>query len=307
MSKELATETKKSVIDFMAGKYGMERAAFEAVIKETVMAGNVKNEEFVAFLSVAKEYDLNPLTKEIYAFAKGGRVIPIVPVDGWSTIINRRPEMDGVEFNDVVENGKLISIECRIYRKDRSRPICATEYLEECNVESSPAWKKWPRRMLRHKALIQAARYAFGLGGIYDPDEGERIKEAIVDVTPKSKTANAHIPPAAIEKSFNVSDLKASVVSDHIEETLEMIQNQEPEAQIEMFEGEIVTNNDEVAEQAFKRVSGMLPSLVAAKGVENYWKGAAAEDLEYLKANKANYYAELVNIKAKCLEVLNAK
>ncbi len=31
--------------------------------------------------------------------------------------------------------------------------------------------------MLRHKALIQGARYAFGFAGIYDEDEGERIKD----------------------------------------------------------------------------------------------------------------------------------
>jgi hypothetical protein len=31
--------------------------------------------------------------------------------------------------------------------------------------------------MLRHKALIQCARLAFGYGGIYDQDEAERIIE----------------------------------------------------------------------------------------------------------------------------------
>jgi hypothetical protein len=39
--------------------------------------------------------------------------------------------------------------------------------------------------MLRHKALIQTARYAFGFAGIVDPDEAERIDEATMrDVTP---------------------------------------------------------------------------------------------------------------------------
>jgi hypothetical protein len=33
--------------------------------------------------------------------------------------------------------------------------------------------------MLRHKALIQCARVAFGFSGIYDPDEAERIVETI--------------------------------------------------------------------------------------------------------------------------------
>ena len=31
--------------------------------------------------------------------------------------------------------------------------------------------------MLRHKTLIQCARYAFGLAGVYDEDEAERIVE----------------------------------------------------------------------------------------------------------------------------------
>jgi hypothetical protein len=32
--------------------------------------------------------------------------------------------------------------------------------------------------MLRHKAMIQCARLAFGFAGIYDQDEAERIAEA---------------------------------------------------------------------------------------------------------------------------------
>lgn len=287
MSKELTTEPKKSVIEFMAGKYGMERAAFEAVIKETVMPGNVKNEEFVAFLSVAKEYDLNPLTKQIYAFAKGGKVYPIVPVDGWSTIINRNPQFDGAEFIDVVENGKVISIECKIYRKDRSRPISAIEYLEECDVKTNPAWKQWPRRMLRHKALIQAARYAFGLGGIYDPDEGERIRESIVDVTPKSKTANAHTPPAAIEKSFQPEPRQVDI-EDVVQEEFQ----------------EVVTDNSAVIEGAFKRISEGLKSMVNEKAINVFWERSAQEDLNVLKELKPDYYAELMALKAKCLEEL---
>ncbi|EEW4602325.1 phage recombination protein Bet, partial [Escherichia coli] len=34
-----------------------------------------------------------------------------------------------------------------------------------------------PKRMLRHKAMIQCARLAFGFAGIYDNDEAERIVE----------------------------------------------------------------------------------------------------------------------------------
>lgn len=166
---------KRSLLADMASRYGMEPQAFANTLKATVVPPKTSNEEFAAFLLVAKEYDLNPLTKEIYAFPKqGGGIQPIVSVDGWANLINSHPQCDGFEFKDNLdENGKLISITCRIYRKDRAHPVEATEYMDECTRGTS-TWKQWPRRMLRHKALIQAARYAFGFAGIVDPDEAER-------------------------------------------------------------------------------------------------------------------------------------
>jgi hypothetical protein len=132
---------------------------------------------------VAKQYNLNPILKEIYAFpAKGGGIMPIVSIDGWLNIINSHPQFDGMEFHDVIENGELVSVTCRMYRKDRTHPTEVTEYLNECKQGTDP-WKKWPARMLRHKATIQAARYAFGFSGIYDEDEAKRM--TAIDVTPK--------------------------------------------------------------------------------------------------------------------------
>jgi RecT family len=55
--------------------------------------------------------------------------------------------------------------------------VTVTEYLAECWRDSEP-WIRWPRRMLRHKALIQCARYAFGFSGIIDQDEYERLRSA---------------------------------------------------------------------------------------------------------------------------------
>ena len=91
-------------------------------------------EEFAAFLLVADKYKLNPILKEIYAFPKkGGGIQPIVSVDGWSNIINSHPACDGFDFEDHLgEDGNLMAITCRIYRKDRSRPTETREYMAEC-------------------------------------------------------------------------------------------------------------------------------------------------------------------------------
>jgi hypothetical protein len=91
--------------------------------------------------------------------------------------MNSHPQMDGLEFEDIHDKkGELSAIKCRVHRKDRTKPIEVVEYMAECRRQTEP-WAKWPARMLRHKAAIQAARYAFGFAGIIEPDEWERHPE----------------------------------------------------------------------------------------------------------------------------------
>jgi len=165
-----------SVIETVARQYHMEAGPFERTLRATVIPEKCSREEFAAFLLVAKNYGLNPILREIYAFPKkGGGIQPIVGIDGWTAMINREPAFDGMSFADHMDDdGKLIAITCRMHRKDRAHPIEATEYMAECN-RGTETWTKWPRRMLRHKAVIQCARYAFGFSDIVDPDEYDRF------------------------------------------------------------------------------------------------------------------------------------
>ncbi|MGC8703748.1 MAG: phage recombination protein Bet [Thiomonas sp.] len=143
-------------------------------LKATAFKGPVSDAQMAALLVVANQYGLNPWTKEIYAFPdKNNGIVPVVGVDGWSRIINTHPQCDGVDFEEEPDH-----CTCVIYRKDRAHPTRVTEYLDECKRDTGP-WKSHPRRMLRHKALIQCARLAFGYVGIYDQDEAERIAESI--------------------------------------------------------------------------------------------------------------------------------
>lgn len=185
---------RKSVIAEMANRFSVEPEVFEATVRATCMSQNATREEFAAFLLVANEYTLNPLTREIYAFPKrGGGIVPVVSIDGWVNLINSHPAFDGMEF-DIIENDarKLVAITCRLYRKDRRLPITVTEYLEECRRQTDP-WKM-ERRMLRHKALIQCARYAFGFSGIYDEDEAA----SFADLPHRSGQTSAEPPRAPV-------------------------------------------------------------------------------------------------------------
>lgn len=177
MSTAIATIETKSVTTAVAERYGMTAQNFEATLRSTVVPKDCSKEQFAAFLLVAKEYGLNPILKEIYAFpARSGGIQPIVSIDGWMRMMNDHRQMDGLEFVDHADDdGKLKAITARIYRKDRSRPIEVTEYMDECKRDTD-TWRKWPTRMLRHKAAIQCARYAFGFSGIVDEDEYERAQ-----------------------------------------------------------------------------------------------------------------------------------
>jgi phage recombination protein Bet len=172
MSTALVTLTNK-----LAARFDMDGAGDElvSVLKATAFKGNASDAQMTALMIVANQYGLNPWTKEIYAFPdKNNGIVPVVGVEGWSRIINEHPQFDGLEFEQTDTE-----CACIIYRKDRSKPTRVTEYKDECSRNTGP-WQSHPKRMLRHKSLIQCARLAFGYTGIYDQDEAERIVEGTV-------------------------------------------------------------------------------------------------------------------------------
>lgn len=164
------------------------------ILKATAFKGQVSDAQMTALVIVCNEYGLNPWTKEIYAFPdKNNGIVPVVGVDGWSRIINNHPAFDGMDFAQDAE-----SCTCTIFRKDRSHPIRVTEFMAECRRAGVGPWASHPRRMLRHKAMIQCARLAFGYSGIFDQDEAERIIETIdastVEVATQKITARPELP-----------------------------------------------------------------------------------------------------------------
>lgn len=155
----------------------LKATAFKQTDKENKDAV-VTNEQMAALLIVADQYKLNPFTREIFAFPDKYRgIVPVVSVDGWARIMNEHPAFDGIEFLYDNDEGSPKWCQCTIYRKDRAHPTIIKEYLKECKRNTTP-WETHERRMLRHKAMIQCGRIAFGFAGIYDEDEAARIVES---------------------------------------------------------------------------------------------------------------------------------
>lgn len=187
MSSEVAViPQRKSLVARMADRFGVDADKMMGTLKATAFktSAQISNEQMMALLIVAEQHGLNPWTKEIYAFPDKGGIVPVVGVDGWARIINDHAQFDGMDFAQDDE-----SCTCTIHRKDRAHPIRVTEYMSECKRPNVGPWQSHPRRMLRHKAMIQCARLAFGFSGIYDEDEAQRIVTA--DVQPARAKASA--------------------------------------------------------------------------------------------------------------------
>ena len=189
MSNALATLSGK-----LAQRFGMaEDAELITTLKQTAFKSRepASDAQLTALLVIANEFGLNPFTKEIYAYPDQHKgIVPVVGVDGWIRIINEHPQFDGLEFDTTPE-----AVTCRIYRKDRTRATSITEYLDECKRGTDP-WKNMPRRMLRHKALMQCARVAFGFA-FYDDEEAQAAAGTLIDATTGEVIQTARRGPQA--------------------------------------------------------------------------------------------------------------
>lgn len=189
----MSISTLPALAKQLAVQFGDDSSSGQELIdtlKATVFSGAKTEAQFRSMLLICKQYGLNPILKEIYAYPdRNNGVVPVVGVDGWVSLIHRQALLDGIEFN---QSESLVEmkgskpcpewIECKIFRKDFDHPVVVREYLDEVFRDNAQPWKSHTKRMLRHKALIQCSRVAFGFSGIYDEDEAANI---VRDVTPR--------------------------------------------------------------------------------------------------------------------------
>lgn len=235
------------LLNKFAQRYEMGATPAEVAntLKQTCFKGQVSDAQMVALLIVADQYKLNPFTKELYAFPdKNNGIVPVVGLDGWSRIINEHPQFDGMDFEMPADGSEYT---CRIYRKDRKHPTSITEYMSKCKRNTQP-WQSHPKRMLRHKAMIQCARLAFGFAGIYDQDEAERIVER--DVTPPAADEPDMTPALeAIQNASTMEELHAAFKAawnqhPSARARLTATKDERKKALSEPIEGELVENED---------------------------------------------------------------
>ena len=177
----------QSIVDRSVQRSGLSYDSFVRLIIQSALSrlSIWTQADLDRLLILAERLGLDPLNNEIYATeispdsGKKARIVFVVGVDGWSKVINSHPQFDGMKFVESAPGDDELPLyfECTIFRKDRKVATSVREYMYEAYTGQG-AWLTHPRRMLRHKAMVQCARICFGLPGIYEPDEASRIEAA---------------------------------------------------------------------------------------------------------------------------------
>jgi len=311
-SEENNQNTQEIVVS-MAQKFGVDETRLLATLKATAFRqsgdNEITNEQMYALLIVANQYNLNPFTKEIYAFPdyKSGGIVPVVSVDGWNRIANENPMFDGVDFKyskeavqyDGANSPVHTWIEAILYRKDRVHPIHVREYVDECykppyvdqwgNVKSGP-WQTHPKRMLRHKTLIQCYRIGFGFVGIYDEDEAYRIINADSDFSSRPQKAKVvELKPKNVNKVLEQQP--TTTVETVIGESQAVQAQPEPEPVNESTVQTQHVANQQSHQETFnkKQVDIFLKKLIPRAIKNNQWLAALELINDRLSGAAAEY------------------
>jgi len=219
--RKAAPTRQPSALAIMAERLAVDPGKLLATLKGSVFPG-ASDSELLALVAISNRYQLDPILRQIYGMPKkGGGIAPVVSVDGWLSIVNSHPQMDGMSFEEHEDgHGELIATTCTIWRKDRSHPITVTEWLEECERKTEP-WKM-KRRMMRHKALKECARYAFGIAGVMDEDEARDMGAT----QPKTQIAIDPFDKSQLPPSLRPAE--AEVIEPEVEPEIEADETPSP-------------------------------------------------------------------------------
>lgn len=212
------------VVQACAKSMGMEPQIFVTALRRR-FADVAQLFGYTSILEVChliQKHRIDPFSGHLYLQVTGqpGRQVlrPVLGVDGWLAVINQHEQFQGVSFtyspesmpNPLQDQGGSqpssvpVWMEATIVRGDRQVPFTVREYFMEV-YQPTDAWFRMGSRQLRHKTLIQCARVAFGMSGLFDEDDISRM--------------NAASPMAAVEGE-DVADPDVAVQSRPRRETV---------------------------------------------------------------------------------------
>lgn len=166
-------------------------AHIERVI-ESVMPRNASQVDRMALAEMMKTYGLDPLRREVYPLAFGGRLCLYVSIDGWRRLARESGRYKGgVAIYHRDASGAVDSCTYRVTTIDGGE-FEFTCWLSEFKG-SSPNWRTQPLHMLRTRAEAHCLKAAFGFSGATEGDEELAAATTVVEADSALAALNARV------------------------------------------------------------------------------------------------------------------
>ncbi len=166
-----------------------------SLIKATV-AKEATESELKILLYLCKEYQLDPLKKEIYFLKYGGKSTILTSRDGYLKIANQNENFNGLESDVVYQGDKLVKKDdgsvyieygedhinfnkskltgafCSVFRKDRAKATTVFVSIKDY-FKQSAIWQQYTNAMILKVAEAMALKRAFSISGLVTKEEIE--------------------------------------------------------------------------------------------------------------------------------------
>lgn len=234
------------------------------LIKSTITPGATEN-EIKTFLYLCKEYNLDPLKKEIYFLKYGGKSTIITSRDGYLKIANLNENFDGLE-SDVVYQGdkltkrddgslyieygehhlvfdktKLTGAFCSVFRKDRAKATTVFVSIKDYYKKGAPIWDQYINAMILKVAEAMALKRAFAISGLVTREEIEKegfdldLENNLIDDTLATEAQKKAIMAITNVKGLNEEKLKHFIIKHFSKESFKELTKEEASNLISML------------------------------------------------------------------------
>ncbi len=171
---------------------------FDLDLVKRVVSPDATEVDLRAFLYLCKEYNLDPLKKEIYFIRCAGKFTAITSRDGYLKIANLNPNFDGLESDVVYQGDKLIKKDngslgieygeahlvfdkskltgafCSVFRKDRLKATTVFVSIKDYYKKGAMIWEQYTNAMILKVAESMALKRAFAISGLVTKEEIEK-------------------------------------------------------------------------------------------------------------------------------------
>lgn len=221
MSQQEQKPPTPELITYFGEKSGLGSDLFEKVIAATTKkVEGISQSDIYTLLEVARKYDLNPATNEIYAMKTGNGVKVVIPIDGYLVFLHRAEKSGQLKRHEYVEGwwpdprydpegrdpktGKPIPVPLRrggrvtMWLVNDDKPREHTTWFDEEYNNRNTNWNQRSSLMLQHRTYSRAIRYQLGLY-VMDADEASALMDSVLAETTRRQVeerAAARAEPA---------------------------------------------------------------------------------------------------------------